>query len=285
MPTHNLLEHDRIAPLRRPTPADAPAADGGADAHPLLTLQRQVGNAQIARMLAQRADLPVEDEEDMVQAKHDPSLLQREGAPEPEEEDEEDMVQARHDPAVLQREEMPEEDEEDMVQARHDPSLLQREGAPEEEDEQAQQLMQARPEVGLAGGPVSADLAGRIQGQRGSGAPLDEGTRVGMEQSFGTSFEGVRVHSDAESAQLNQNISAKAFTTGSDIFLGQGASASDRDLMAHELTHVVQQRDMSASGPMTVGPAGDSYEQQADATAAAVTSGAAAAQRRPEEDR
>jgi hypothetical protein len=147
--------------------------------------------------------------------------------------------------------------------------------------------MQARPEVGMEGGPVSDALAGRIESQRGGGSALDEGTRTAMEGSFGTSFEGVRVHSDSESAQLNQSISAKAFTTGSDIFLGQGASAGDHDLMAHELTHVVQQREMSASGPLSVGPAGDSYEQQADAAAAAVASGGPApgAQRKSEEQR
>jgi hypothetical protein len=238
MPTHTQPDRDRAALLRRTTPTDAPAAESGADAHPMLALQRQIGNARIARMLAQR-----------------------EGAPE--------------------------EEEDEMVQAKHDPALAQREGAPEEEDEDPQKLMQAKPEVGLEGGPVSDELAGRIESQRGGGSTLDDGTRATMEGALGASFEGVRVHSDAESAQLNQSISAKAFTTGSDIFLGQGASAGDHDLMAHELTHVVQQREMSASGPLTVGPAGDSYEQHADATAAAVASGASAptAQRKRDDER
>src|SRR5215210_1505614 len=107
MPTHNLPEHER-ASLRRPAPAaDGPAANGGTDAHPLLTLQRQVGNAQIARMLAQREGAP-EEEENAVQAKHDPALAQREGAPEEEEE----AIQAKHDPALAQREGAPEEEEE-----------------------------------------------------------------------------------------------------------------------------------------------------------------------------
>ena len=230
MPTHNLPEHER-ASLRRPAPAaDGPAANGGTDAHPLLTLQRQVGNAQIARMLAQR-----------------------EGAP---------------------------EEEENAVQAKHDPAIAQREGAAEDEEK----VMQAKPEVGLEGGPASPELAGRIDSQRGGGTPLDEGTRTEMEGALGANFKDVRVHSDAESQQLNHSISAKAFTTGSDIFLGQGTSAGDRSLMAHELTHVVQQREMSTSGPMSVGPAGDSYEQQADATAAAVASGSVpAAQRKNDE--
>lgn len=103
-----------------------------------------------------------------------------------------------------------------------------------------------------------------------------------MEQQLGASFEDVRVHTGTESHALNRSISAQAFTTGSDIFLGPGASPSDHQLMAHELTHVVQQRSMAASGPMTVGPAGDSYEQQADAVAAQAKA-PGTAQREPEE--
>ncbi len=110
------------------------------------------------------------------------------------------------------------------------------------------------------------------------------GTRSTMESSFGTGFEDVRVHTSSESDTLNRNISAKAFTTGSDIFLRKDSSPSDQNLMAHELTHVVQQRSMGSSGSgMTVGPAGDSHEQEADSVATAVTSGQAATQRKAEE--
>jgi hypothetical protein len=105
-----------------------------------------------------------------------------------------------------------------------------------------------------------------------------------MESSFGTRFDDVRIHHDSESDTLNRSISAKAFTTGSDIFFSQNASPSDSQLLAHELTHVVQQRGMSHSGPMTVGPANDSHEQAADGMASAVTSGAAASAQRELEE-
>lgn len=170
----------------------APAAPTAAPGHPLQRLQRQIGNAAVARMLA--------------------------------------------------RQPAPEEDEEGTLQA--------------------------SPEVGLAGGPVSDALAGRINRQRGQGAALDAGLRANMEGALATSFEDVRVHTGAESQQLNRSISAKAFTTGNDIFLGQNASPSDQSLMAHELTHVVQQRSMPTGGPMTVGPADDAYEHQAEGMAA-----------------
>ena len=157
--------------------------------------------------------------------------------------------------------------------------LAQREEGLEEEE-----ILQAIPEVGMDGGPVSEDVAGRIQSKRGQGSSLSEGIRDHMESAFGTSFEDVRVHTDSESAALNRSISAKAFTTGSDIFMGDGASTSDNKLMAHELTHVVQQRSMDTSGPMRVNPAGDSYEREADAAAESVTSSSNTAQREPDEE-
>jgi hypothetical protein len=242
MPIHQSHESaERAALLRRRIAGDptrTAEADGEPTPHPLIALQRQVGNAEVARMLAQRA---AEDEEkkDEVQAKHDLASAQRQGAEEEKEED----VQAKHD-------------------------LTQRQN--EEEDE-----VQAKPEVGLEGGPLSAEVTGRINAQRGGGAPLDEGTRTSMEGALGDSFADVRLHTGAEADALNRSISAKAFTTGSDIFFRKDASPGDHGLLAHELTHVVQQRAMNHGGPLRVGPAGDSHEQHADAVSTAVTSGAA----------
>jgi hypothetical protein len=165
--------------------------------HPLLRLQGQVGNAHIARLLAQR--------------------------------------------------EAPEEEE---VQAKHET-------------------------VGLEGGPTGPETTAQIQSLRGSGSPLDAGTRSTMEASFGTSFSDVRVHADHDSDSLNRRLTARAFTTGNDIFLRRDSSPSDTRLIAHELTHVVQQRSMSGGGGgMSVGAAGDGHERHADAVAEAVTSSA-----------
>ncbi len=244
----------RQAAVRRHATTSQSEHESSPQQHPLLKLQRQMGNAFVARMLAQREG----PEEEELQAKHDPDLVQRE-APEEEE------LQAKHDPSLAQRE-GPEEEE---LQAKHDPALAQRAPAPE---------------VGLEGGPISADLSSRIQAQRGGGAALDSTTRSSMEGSFGTRFDDVRIHHDSESDTLNRSISAKAFTTGSDIFFSGNASPSDSQLLAHELTHVVQQRGMSPSGPMTVGAADDSHEQAADGMASAVTSGAAASAQRELEE-
>ena len=238
--------NERQAALRRKVEGTS-GPEARTQEHPLLTLQSQIGNAQVARLL-QRAGAPEEDE---IQTKHDLSL-QRAGAPE------EDEIQSKHD-LSLQRAGAPEEDE---IQTNHDLSL-QREADMER--------------VGIEGGPVGPDTAQRIESARGGGSSLDASTRSQMEAGFGTSFEDVRVHHDSQSDMLNRRLTAHAFTTGSDIFLRGDASPGDNHLIAHELTHVVQQRSMSGGGGMSVGAASDSHENDADATADAVLSNAGSA--------
>ncbi|WP_424094747.1 DUF4157 domain-containing protein [Moorena producens] len=97
-------------------------------------------------------------------------------------------------------------------------------------------------EGGMAATP---ELESSIQQAKGSGMPIAQSIRKPMEQSFGADFSGVRVHNDTQSDQLNQSIQARAFTTGKDIFFRQGEynprSQEGKKLIAHELTHVVQQ--------------------------------------------
>lgn len=90
-----------------------------------------------------------------------------------------------------------------------------------------------------------------IQSKRGGGRAMDNRVRQQMEMGFGRDFSGVRVHTDSDADGLNKNLSARAFTTGSDIFFRSGeyqpGNSSGRELLAHELTHVVQQGGESAS--------------------------------------
>jgi hypothetical protein len=98
---------------------------------------------------------------------------------------------------------------------------------------------------GHGGMAATPELESSIQRLRGSGQPLADTVREPMERAFGADFSGVKVHTDAQSDQLNQSIQAKAFTTGGDIFFREGAydpqSRGGQELIAHELTHVVQQ--------------------------------------------
>jgi Domain of unknown function (DUF4157) len=92
---------------------------------------------------------------------------------------------------------------------------------------------------------ATPDLESSIEQARGSGQPLADNVRGSMEQAFGADFSGVRVHTSSQSDQLNNSIQARAFTTGQDVFFRQGAydpgSRGGQELLAHELTHVVQQ--------------------------------------------
>lgn len=110
-------------------------------------------------------------------------------------------------------------------------------------------VIQKRPWLRLQakneGMAAPAELESFIQQARGGGQPLADNVRKPMEHAFGVDFSGVRVHTDAKSDELNQSIQAKAFTTGQDVFFRQGeyqpGSRGGQELLAHELTHVVQQ--------------------------------------------
>lgn len=101
--------------------------------------------------------------------------------------------------------------------------------------------------AGLANskGGVSKGLENRIQKARGQGTPMAQDVKGGMEQGFGSNFDQVRIHTGSEAVQMNQELGAKAFTVGNDVFFNQGQYApgtgAGKKLLAHELTHTVQQ--------------------------------------------
>jgi outer membrane protein OmpA-like peptidoglycan-associated protein len=112
---------------------------------------------------------------------------------------------------------------------------------------------------------------------RSPGQPLDPQTRALFEPRFGHDFSKVRVHTDAEAAESAHAVNALAYTVGPQIVFGPGqyrpGDASGKRLLAHELTHVVQQGSrMPAGGSLRVGPVGDSHEQEAERTASATES-------------
>lgn len=120
---------------------------------------------------------------------------------------------------------------------------------------------------------------------RGGGQPLPETALRRMESSFGQDFTDVRIHSGGDAEASARAVQAKAYTVGNDIVLGEGSpsleSSEGQRSLAHELTHVVQQR----SGPVEGTPAGDGlsisdpsdrFEREAEHVADSVTSGEAA---------
>jgi hypothetical protein len=117
---------------------------------------------------------------------------------------------------------------------------------------------------------------------KGGGSSLPEGVRGQMEQSMGHDFSDVRVHTGSDAASASKSVQAQAFTVGNEIVFNEGkynpGSADGDRTIAHELTHVVQQRQgdvdgESRGGGIKVSTPDDRFEQQAEATADAVMSG------------
>lgn len=111
-------------------------------------------------------------------------------------------------------------------------------------EEEEEELLQAKEESG-ATPEVTPDTQAAIDAMRGGGAPLDPATRAFMEPRFGHDFSQVRVHTDARAATVARSLDALAFTVGNDIAFAPGqyrpASDDGRALLAHELTHTLQQ--------------------------------------------
>lgn len=136
--------------------------------------------------------------------------------------------------------------DEDDLKTKPMPGAVQRVGELDEDELKTKALPGAVQRMGGAeGGAIDGQIESSIQGARSGGSALDEGLRGSMEPAFGADFSGVRVHTDAKADSLNRSLQARAFTTGQDIFFRSGeynpSSGGGKELVAHELTHVVQQ--------------------------------------------
>ena len=134
------------------------------------------------------------------------------------------------------------------------------------------------PVVGPEGCRIPRDLEFAIQRVRGAGQPLKDPIKEQMSAALCHDFREVRVHTGPEADELTHKLNARAFTIGSDILFAQGAYDPDtpegRELIAHELIHVVQQRPVRASdvvSNMVVSAAGDEFEQEAEILATRVS--------------
>jgi hypothetical protein len=115
-----------------------------------------------------------------------------------------------------------------------------------------------------ADGPSAAPhgVMGGIARARGMGRPLPSNVRRFMEPRFRADFSGVRIHTGDHAARLNRQLSAHAFTFGDELFFGrdrfQPETQGGRELIAHELTHTIQQgavaQDRSETVQRSAGP-------------------------------
>lgn len=116
----------------------------------------------------------------------------------------------------------------------------------------------------------------------GSGRPLAAPLREEMEARLGADFSDVRIHDDQAARDSAAEIGAHAYTSGNNIALGDGGS--DKHTLAHELTHVIQQRRGPVAGTdngagLSISDPSDRFEREAESNATRVMSGAAPVQR------
>ncbi len=217
----------------------------------VLQLQQAYGNAYVQRLLksnALQAKLSVNPPDDIYEREADRTA---------------DIVMQAF---TIQRQEVPEEEELTTKLA----TEVQRQEVPEEEELVTKPAMD-HPSL------ASEDLETKINMACSSAQPLDESVRAPMEQVFGADFSGVRIHTDANADVLNQSLQARAFTTGEDIFFRSGEYRPDvssgQRLLAHELTHVVQQQGSVQTDRESVGRVDDAFEQKAAQVGEALSHG------------
>ncbi len=245
MAEHVFADPKRTTPVNQTVEtSEKEAAIHPTPASEIAGLQRLLGNQGLQRLLAQRkiqakltvgaADDQYEQEADRVahdvmSAAPTTESVQREGL------EEEELQMKRAD---IQREDI---EEEELQMKRAD---IQREDVEEEE------IMMKRADIQRSGDlsgsfDVDGDVENQINSSKGGGQALPSQAQGFFESSFGQDFGDVRVHANSNADALNRSIGARAFTNGSDIFMRSNEYSPDssqgRELLAHELTHVVQQ--------------------------------------------
>ncbi|WP_157492737.1 eCIS core domain-containing protein [Echinicola pacifica] len=170
------------------------------------------------------------------------------------------QMQEMEEPEIQAKEEEPEvqaKEEEPEIQAKEEePEVQAKEEEPEVQAKEEEPEVQAREEEETAVQEKSENEATSLQDSslleqsileaRGLGSPLPIEVQLQLEQGFGADFSEVRIHTDPAAIQMCSELNAQAFTHGNDIFFNEGKyqpqSREGRHLLAHELTHTLQQQ-------------------------------------------
>jgi hypothetical protein len=254
----------------------------------ILYLQRTIGNQAVQRLFKSgtlQAKLKIGKPGDKYELEADRIADQVMSMPEPRisrqaegEEKEEESIQlkpiAEQITPLVQKQAEPEEEEEkeeEPIQAKLESSFLQKQVEPEEEEEEPIQAKGSS----SSEAEVTTGIESKINSLKGGGQPLPESTKRYFEPRYGYDFSGVRVHTDSKASETAKSINAKAFTTGKDIVFGAGQYypeiSGGKRLLAHELTHVVQQSGGNLQLKNSVGQLRENFGQETDRMARPIT--------------
>ncbi|WP_053004315.1 DUF4157 domain-containing protein [Flavobacterium sp. ABG] len=127
------------------------------------------------------------------------------------------------------------------------PALVQKQTAKEDQEVQTKEEKEPLQKSATTDtNPTNTSaLEGKLQSSKGGGSPLTNQTKEEMESGFGADFSDVKIHSDSNAIQMNKELGSQAFASGNDVYFNQGKynpdSQSGKHLLAHELTHTLQQ--------------------------------------------
>ncbi|MDW3191834.1 MAG: DUF4157 domain-containing protein [Cytophagales bacterium] len=163
------------------------------------------------------------------------------------------------------------EDDEMAMKEDEDVSMKEEEGVDMTKDEEMQmkcascenEKARMKPAIQTSTGGArhaASDVAQRISQTRGGGMAMSQQTTQEMGQKMGADFSSVRIHKDEQAAQLNSDLGSKAFAVGKDVYFNQGeynpGTKKGKHLLAHELTHTMQQGAVRNTAPATTGAPG-----------------------------
>lgn len=154
-------------------------------------------------------------------------------------------------PLVQRQEEEEEELQMKQIQKQEEEEELQMQPLKEEEEmiqpQQEEEEIQANRENSTS---VNTSIENKLNSNSGAGTKMDASTRSEMETGFGTDFGSVNIHTGSAAVQMSQQLGAQAFTHGNNIYFNKGKynpqSRQGKHLLAHELTHTLQQSGTTA---------------------------------------
>ena len=177
---------------------------------------------------------------------------------EPMKEDEIKGIQKKDEPmkedemkGIQKKDEPMKEDEMKGIQKKDEPMKdeemkgIQKKDEPKKEEEDKISTASVQTKQDTSANGASSQVSSKIENSSGKGNTLPPKTMREMSSSFGVDFSNVRIHNDSEAAGMNKELQAQAFTHGKDIYFNSGKynpeNSEGKFLLAHELTHVVQQ--------------------------------------------
>ncbi|MCB8942755.1 MAG: DUF4157 domain-containing protein [Ardenticatenaceae bacterium] len=210
-----------------------------------LSQQSSMQRQEEEEMLQMKPVVQRQEEEEMLQTKpvvqrhEEEEMLQTK--PVVQRDEEEEMLQTK--PVVQRQEEEEMLQTKPVVQRQEEEEMLQMKPVVQRDEEE--EMLQGKADSMHQGGALSGEVETAVTQAKSGGQPLADTIRAPMERAFNSDFGQVKVHTDGQADHLNRSIQARAFTTGQDIFFRQGEyspnTSGGQELLAHELTHVVQQ--------------------------------------------